>query len=210
MGIAERRERQKAEIRELILDAAREIVGKEGLEGLTIRKIADAIEYVPGTIYLHFENRDAIARELVVSGFMELVGYMAPAAQESDPLKRLDAIGYAYAKFGIERPETYRTIFLQPPAISSALMELLKGEGDGRDDGHGPGDQAFNILAGTVGELIDRGIFRPGNPVVIAETIWAWLHGIVALRVSCSEEMLTDFSASIHYAIEGVRRAFAR
>jgi AcrR family transcriptional regulator len=207
MGIAERRERQKAEVRELILDAARQIAGQEGLAALTIRKIADAIEYAPGTIYLHFPNRDAIARELVIDGFMELVGYMAPAAQNADPLERLRSIGLAYAKFGVERPETYRTIFLQSPEISGALADLLKGHAS--DEEQDPGDQAFNLLANTVGELIENGTFRKIDPVVLAETIWAWLHGIVSLRISCSEEMLTDFDQSVHLAIDGIQRAFA-
>ena len=58
MGIVERKERQKAELREQILDAARAIVLAEGFDALSMRKIADAIEYSPATIYLHFASRD--------------------------------------------------------------------------------------------------------------------------------------------------------
>lgn len=205
MGIADRKERQKAELREQIMEASRQIVNAEGLGALTIRRIAAAIEYAPGTIYLYFANRDDIARQLVRDGFVELLSYMAPAAAQPDPLKRLTAIGRAYARFGVERPETYRTIFLQPPDISKALVDMIKAEdGDGN-----PGDRAFNILALTVGELIERGTFKPADPVVVAETIWAWLHGLMALRISCSADVVTDFDASVELILGGIPKAFA-
>ena len=63
MGSAERKQRQKAQLREQILEAAREIVVKEGFRALSMRKLADAVEYAPATLYLHFQSRDEIARE---------------------------------------------------------------------------------------------------------------------------------------------------
>src|SRR5215469_9816015 len=92
MGTAQRREREKTELRTRILDAARAIVRREGFGALTVRKIADAIEYAPGTLYLYFENRDAIARELSSEGFRSLLDVFAPAAHVADPLARLEAV----------------------------------------------------------------------------------------------------------------------
>ncbi len=206
MGSVERRERQKADLRAQLLDAARTIVQEHGLEGLTMRKIAEAVEYAPGTIYLHFPSRDDLVRELVRDGFLELVNYLKPAAQIADPRERLAAIGYAYARFGVERPATYRTIFLQPPDISRALADMRPGCEKGPD---GDGVGAFGILEQTVAELIARGDFRQLPATVVAETIWGWLHGLVALRATCDQKMLTDFDTSVRLAIEGVHRAFA-
>ena len=94
MGITERKERQRAELREQILAAARRIVLDEGFDALTMRKIGDAIEYSPATIYLHFENREAIGRQLCTESFERLVGYMATAVSGiDDPVERLMAIG---------------------------------------------------------------------------------------------------------------------
>src|SRR5215468_4665929 len=107
VGTAQRRERERSELRERILEAARDIVRREGFGALTIRKIADAIEYAPGTLYLYFENRDAIARELSSEGFRKLLEAFAPAEKIAEPRARLDAIGHAYVRFGIENPETY-------------------------------------------------------------------------------------------------------
>ena len=72
MGIKERREREKAEIREKILDAARDLFVSEGYEAVSMRKIADRIEYSPTAIYLHFKDKEAVMRELCDLDFLAL------------------------------------------------------------------------------------------------------------------------------------------
>ena len=64
MGVKERRQREKTQVRERILDAALEFFAREGVEGVTMRALADAIEYSPPVIYAHFKDKDAIIREL--------------------------------------------------------------------------------------------------------------------------------------------------
>ena len=170
MGITERRERQKAELRDLILAAAGRIIADDGFHALTMRKIADAIEYSAATIYLHFASRDEIALELVRDGFTKLVERMAPAAAEPDPLTRIQSIGRAYLAFAESEPETYRLIMLQLKASDDDL-----------------GGTAFGLLVTTVQELIDRGIYRPLPAGTIAALLWSSLHGIAALKLSCSQ-----------------------
>ena len=181
MGITERRERQKAELRDLILAAAARIIADEGFDALTMRKIADAIEYSPATLYLHFASRDEIALELVRNGFAKLVEHMAPAAAEPDPFKRVRLIGRAYLDFAQSAPETYRLIFMEDERFAAPIMRALK---DSEED---PGDSAFDFLLGTVQELIDRGVYRPLPAHTIASLLWSSLHGIAALKISCSE-----------------------
>ena len=112
MGIAERKERQRAELREQILAAARTIVLDEGFEALTMRKIADTIEYSAATIYLYFENREAIGRQLCNEAFAHLLTYMSAALAVEDPVDRLFAIGRSYAQYARDNPEEYRLIFM--------------------------------------------------------------------------------------------------
>jgi AcrR family transcriptional regulator len=181
MGIPERRERQKAELRDLILTAAARIIADDGFAALTMRKIADAIEYSPATIYLHFSSRDEIALELVRNGFTTLLERMAPAAQLADPLERVHAIGRAYLAFATSDPETYKLIFMEDERFASPIMMQLKN-----DDGN-PGDGSFDLLVNAVRELIDRGIFRPLPAETIAALLWSSLHGIAALKISCSQ-----------------------
>jgi AcrR family transcriptional regulator len=122
MGIAERKNRQKQALRERILDAARRIVMREGFAALSMRKIADAIEYSPATLYLHFASRDEIAHALCEEGFAQLLRMLEPLAAIVDPADRLKAFGRAYVAFGIEHPQTYRLIFMEDPSYTGAAF----------------------------------------------------------------------------------------
>ncbi|MEO6962547.1 MAG: helix-turn-helix domain-containing protein [Puia sp.] len=69
MGIAERKLRQKEELRMMILDAAWQMVKQEGWHALSLRRISEAIEYSVPVIYDHFENKEAILLEFSRQGF---------------------------------------------------------------------------------------------------------------------------------------------
>ncbi|MFM0201456.1 TetR/AcrR family transcriptional regulator [Paraburkholderia fungorum] len=122
MGIVERKSRQKQALRERILDAARRIVMREGFAALSMRKIADAIEYSPATLYLHFASRDEIAHALCAEGYAQLLETFVPLAQIADPAERLRALGRAYVAFGVAHPETYRLIFMEDPSYTGAAL----------------------------------------------------------------------------------------
>ncbi|MFL9907029.1 TetR/AcrR family transcriptional regulator [Paraburkholderia sp. RL17-337-BIB-A] len=132
MGIVERKSRQKQALRERILDAARRIVMREGFAALSMRKIADAIEYSPATLYLHFASRDEIAQALCAEGYAQLLETFVPLAQITDPAERLRALGRAYVAFGVAHPETYRLIFMEDPSYTGAAlggMAAMSGTG---------------------------------------------------------------------------------
>src|SRR5438128_3863248 len=81
MGIIERRERERGEVRRKILDAAHDLFAREGYDRVTMRRIADAIEYSPTTIYNHFEDKDDLVQSLCEEDFARLLG--ALQAQEA-------------------------------------------------------------------------------------------------------------------------------
>ncbi|GAC1402839.1 MAG: TetR/AcrR family transcriptional regulator [Candidatus Velthaea sp.] len=180
MGITERKERQKAELRDTILAAARTIFLNEGAEALTMRRIADEIEYSPGTIYLYFESREDIALHLVREGFEKLLTAFRPAAVLEDPVERLRAIGDAYVEFGLSDPETYKLIFMEDAKYVYAVMAP-----EGGKDECEPGQRAFDFLASAVGEAVALGLLRPVDPERGAEALWAALHGVVSLHITC-------------------------
>ncbi|MFM0649490.1 TetR/AcrR family transcriptional regulator [Paraburkholderia bryophila] len=122
MGIAERKNRQKQALRERILDASRRIVMREGFAALSMRKIADAIEYSPATLYLHFASRDEIAQALCEEGYAQLLETFVPHARIADPAERLKALGRAYIAFGVAHPQTYRLIFMEDPSYTGAAL----------------------------------------------------------------------------------------
>ena len=182
MGIAERKTRQKQELRERILDAARRIVMREGFGALSMRKIADAIEYSPATLYLHFESRDAIAHALCAEGYAQLLATFEPLVAIADPAERLKAIGRAYVAFGVAQPETYRLIFMEDPSYTGAA--LVGGEGAEHSD-HSD-DKAFRLMVESIDALRAQGRLRAGpDSQVCAEAFWATMHGIVALHLTC-------------------------
>ncbi|RKH43282.1 TetR/AcrR family transcriptional regulator [Corallococcus sicarius] len=178
MGSAERKERQRAELREQILRVARDMVMKEGFGALSMRKLADAVEYAPATLYLHFENRDAIARELCVRGFQELLAVLEPAAACEEPVERLSRLADAYVTFGLKQPETYRLVFMEDPKLSADLFQ---------DKQEGAGPKSFAVLVRAFESLKAQGLTLDATtPVRLAEVFWAGLHGIVSLKLTCS------------------------
>ncbi|NOK16294.1 TetR/AcrR family transcriptional regulator [Corallococcus carmarthensis] len=206
MGITERKERQRAELREHILQVARDMVMKEGFGALSMRKLADAVEYAPATLYLHFENRDAIARELCVRGFQELLAVLEPAATVKDPAQRLSRLAEAYLAFGMENTETYRLIFMEDARLSADLFQ---------DKQEGPGPKSFALLVRACAALQAAGRTLDATPPErLAEVFWAGLHGIISLKLTCSgfqgapaEALVETLVATLVHAPKPARRS---
>ncbi len=183
MGIKERREREKAEIREKILDAARELFVSEGYEAVSMRKIADRIEYSPTAIYLHFKDKEAVMRELCDVDFLALAHELTEIAGIADPLERLHATGTAYARFALEHPNHYRLMFMTPhPPLGEEERLIRKGN---------PEEDAYAFLKGIIAEGVAAGRFRPGldDPELLAQVMWAGVHGVVSLQIAkCNDD----------------------
>src|SRR5579859_7710980 len=113
MGPGDRREREKQEVRRKILDAARELFATQGYEAVTMRQIAEKIEYTPTAIYFHFQDKEQLMNELCSIDFLELAHQMNElAAEVRDPIARLRLIGTSYAAFGLQHPNHYRLLFM--------------------------------------------------------------------------------------------------
>src|SRR5690242_18028799 len=118
MGSAERRERERAELQTQILDAARAIMVERGFEGLTMRAVADRVEYSAAALYKHFADREELVRALCARDFYAFGQEMNTRAgavandPKADPLDRLRAIGQSYAEFALSHPEQYRVMFM--------------------------------------------------------------------------------------------------
>ena len=112
MGPTNRREREKEELKSQILDAARYLFARDGYDSVTMRAIAERIEYSPRTIYLHFQDKEDLVRELCRHDFQEFGQGFAKLAGMKDPVERLKALGLAYAKFAEEFPNHYRLMFM--------------------------------------------------------------------------------------------------
>src|ERR1700683_4973661 len=101
----ERREREKQELRTKILDAARELFVTQGYDAVTMRKVAEKIEYSPTAIYLHFKDKDALVLELCRHDFRAFAARFLEVATIADPVERLRKAGWEYLAFASEHPQ---------------------------------------------------------------------------------------------------------
>jgi AcrR family transcriptional regulator len=175
MGITERKEKQKLEIRKMILDASMKLFVEHGYENVTIRKIADIIEYSPTTVYLYFKDKDEIFYQLHEIGFKRMTEFNQVLATIENPLVRLHKMGDNYLDFGLENPEYYDVMFILH-APMKALME--------RDDCEWhEGDSALNFLKVTIQEAMDKGFVYKGNVEAASMAVWGMVHGMVSLAI---------------------------
>ena len=178
-GKRARRAEEVAATRARILLAARRLILRHGLHALSIRKLATQVRYAPGTIYLYFQNREAIARELCLGGYRELLACLQVAARPaSDPASHLHALCTAYLEFGLAQPETYRLIFLDEPEYLAAVFAERPA-----DD---PATQSYQMLVDAARAIPLAGKARTrASAIELAEACWAAMHGVVSLKLTC-------------------------
>ena len=207
MGIPERRHRERKELRQKILNAARELLVKRGYEAVTMREIAKRIEYSPTALYKHFADKDALVRELCREDFTAFAQrFVEQVATMGDPVERMARAGLVYLRFAEEYPEQYRLMFM------TELPPTPPEQGE-RDD---PARNAYIFLRALVDELMRDGYLREELTDVdlVAQTVWAGVHGAAALDliVPKSKDWL-DFRPRrerFAAALEAVSRSFAR
>ena len=184
MGIAERKSKEKRELKNQILEAAKELFISQGVDHTSIRNIAEKIEYSPATIYLYFKDKDDILHELHTQGFQELARRMAVLQAVGNPLERLKALGRVYLDFAHMNAEMYDLMF-----IARAPMQYLEKI----DEEHWTeGKRAFDYLRDTVAECIEKGHFRGHQADALSFLIWSCVHGMVALHVRDRCKGLSD------------------
>lgn len=129
MSIKERKEREREEMRELILNTATEIIAEEGIESLSIRKIASGIEYSPAIIYHYFKDKEDIIDQVMQRGYKKIIQGLASVPQSAEcPEQRLKALMRAYINTALEMPEEYKNAQLSSsPGALAYTSSLFKG-----------------------------------------------------------------------------------
>ena len=172
MGIKERKERDADKMRTRILQAAMNLFAKGGYENVSMRKIAEKIEYSPGTIYLYFKNKNDIMLQLCYQGFEQLLTLQKELEEISNPLERLSTGGRYYISFALENPELYELMFatkeiIQEPALDEETVPL----------------QSFRHFERHVRKCLDVGVFSGEDAETTAVALWAALHGLASLLI---------------------------
>ena len=193
MGIAERRLRQKEEIRASILATAWQLVKDEGWQSLSIRKIAEAIEYSVPVIYDHFENKEAILLQFGKDGFGLLIKKMQQAKKKStDPAEQLRAIADAYWNFAYKNKEYYQLMF----GLGIACCETDKCITE---------KSAFReLVMEPINAILANNSKKDVNACLKYHTYWSVIHGLISIKMISYSEIADELNKMVlDDAIEG-------
>ncbi|TAE29128.1 MAG: TetR/AcrR family transcriptional regulator [Candidatus Kapaibacterium sp.] len=169
----QRREREREELREQILDVAMSILTKEGYEAVTIRRIADEVEYTPGALYSYFGDKEEIIFALVVRASKKLNAlFLSLEEALPHPLERLWATGRAYMRFAMEHPVEYDLMFI----MSAPIQKMAECD---FNETH----TAFRLLRKTVEECMKQGFLPRADADAAAFAMWSFVHGSVSLMI---------------------------
>jgi AcrR family transcriptional regulator len=178
LGIKERKERQRREVRSRILLATREIASSEGgWLSVTIRKIAERIEYSPPVIYEHFDSKEEILRELLRIGYAEQLEAVESARKAAaGPEEAVFGIMRAYLRFAFGSPDLYQVMYGLGGVSFSALSATEAQRG-----GERIGDEAGKAIEKILSKY-GKEEARDVNDEVTR--LWSTAHGLVALAMA--------------------------
>jgi AcrR family transcriptional regulator len=176
LGVKERQERERETVARAILDAARDLFVTHGYQQVSIRKIAERIEYSPAAIYTYFPSKDDIFFALAQEGFDLLFAYaeVPDIGPDEDPADRLHRQFWQYYEFSKEHPEYFALMFLDRtvPRISQNWERFgLVAE------------KKHELIVG-IQRAIDGGAFPPGTPAyAVFHIVLAAIHGVASQRL---------------------------
>jgi AcrR family transcriptional regulator len=175
MGIRERQSRERDTVRRKILNAARTLFLNESYANVSMRKIAEQIEYSPGAIYSYFTSKEDIFFALAEEGLQIVRTHCSAASHANSPLERVREAFWRFYTFSKEQPEYFSLIFVDSavPRISrdwerfSSMREL-------RQD-----------IESDIQQCIDEGMFpRAETPGAIFRLLWTAAYGVAVFRLS--------------------------
>jgi AcrR family transcriptional regulator len=186
MGIAERKLRQKGEVKASILDAAWQLVEKEGWQSLSIRKIAEAIEYSAPVIYDHFANKEAILLEFTKRGFQQLNDQLINAKEKfANPEQQIEAIAYAYWRFAFNHKEYYQLMYgLGMPGCETVkqIPELAS---------------FIEIIITPIKDMIAKSRNADADSFLKLNTFWSTLHGLISINMLGKNDSRDELNAMV-------------
>lgn len=199
MGLKKRREREKLALRQGILEAARQLARTEGWSAVTIRKIADQVEYSPPMVYEYFASKEALLLELLREGFRLLAAALQRAFfSTTDREERLLKIGDAYCAFARSYPELYQVMYGLGGVPLDTQERMLAVQDVCRIT-----LEALSTWAQTNGVTL-------ADPDEAVQLLWAFLHGLVSLFViDRSESESHQAERLARHAIQNLLQAWS-
>jgi AcrR family transcriptional regulator len=178
---------------------AQELFLSEGVEGVSMRKIAERVGVTATAIYRHFRDKEEVLEEIIGAGLATLSEYLAPALKAEDPYQRLRRLIDAYLRFALEQPRYFDLAFLVP-GKSGEFSEQLA-----RDNG-----RTFKMAVEQVALCMEMGVIKKEDPIEVAVYLWSLAHGLIMLHRmnrlgDDSEQFRKLYRATIERALRGIR-----
>lgn len=175
-------DRRRSRVRESIISAAERVFAKEGEEGLSIRRLADEIDYSPSAIYKYFGSKEELIDELKEAFFERLLEKVDNSSNADRPfLERAKACVATYVETAVTRPFHYAAAF---SSIQNELPENGAGILSWDAFVASQKGQAFGVLISMVREGQELGVFDPElHPIIAAKSLWAGSHGLAQLLI---------------------------
>lgn len=186
------RERRHERTRQAILEAARKIIASEGPEALSMRALAQRIDYSPAGLYEYFDNKDEIIGAVCEQGHRLLAQYMQRADASLPPDEYLLELGLAYLDFAQRNPDFFMLMFVNPatsvePGVGPAeVMAKMTSEAS-----------SFSLLLQAIARGVQEGVFHTGPGYGVLEmgfTAWGMVHGMAMLRIGHLRHFPGDFT----------------
>jgi AcrR family transcriptional regulator len=177
-------------LRQVLLETARELTNEVGIDGFTLRELARRAGVSHAAPYNHFSDKTALIQALTIEAFTELANTLRlAAAKQRKLLNSLEAIGTAYIQFALEHPSEFRFIF----------------RSDLRDTDHTEvtraGERAFGVLLETMKRCQDAGLLADRDLQTLALTAWSTTHGLATLLVNGPRDGLSQNAKAITKAV---------
>jgi AcrR family transcriptional regulator len=196
----DRIQRLKDETKKNILKASLQIVKEEGWQALSMRKIADAIEYTAPIIYEYFANKDAIILELTRKGYLILTKELQEAKSKySLPAEQLEAMWLAYWNFAFTYKELYQAMFGISTNCSCEMVNTLPEE-----------ELPWELFSKVIGELIGVDDMDSDEICTKYYTLWSVVHGLISINIlsrgssdEINRQVLKDAIGAIIKSING-------
>ena len=186
---------QGASRRGEILEAAKRLFLEEGVQHATMRRIAAELGVSSTALYVYFPDKTAILDAIAEAMFEALlVAYANSQASDLPRLGRFRAGLMAYVDLALSRPDEYRLTFDVKAANACATAAAA--------------DKSFGMLQFSVAELMESGVFRPGNSLEVAEALWACLHGVVMLLLNQPGHVETEPRRLVDVVVDSTIRGF--
>jgi AcrR family transcriptional regulator len=177
MGVKERREKEKENLRGEIFAAAADLFANEGYESVSMRKIAERIEYSPATIYLYFKDKKDLLRQICENTFAHLGNRLGTIEKRhGKTFTGLKRGLREYVEFGLEHPKQYEVTFMMP--LDNYLDDAEYSYENSM------GKRAFEYLREQVAVCMETGEIKRDDVDTVAQALWAGVHGVTSLLVA--------------------------